>query len=91
MSEATIKLFQVLKKGNFSDQQATEIIDAIGEIAESKVGTQKDIMATKQDISDLRVELHQGLRNQLWAIIVLMVSLCGTMIGFLITILQKLH
>lgn len=57
----------------------------------SELADKEDLRSTTQDISDLGVELRQGLRNQTLAIIVLMLSLCGTMIGFLITILQKLH
>ena len=58
MQVSEITLYNILK-GKFAEQEAQAIVEGIKQEVKREVDEHKDILASKQDIYNLRVEMKQ--------------------------------
>lgn len=78
----TLKMYELLNKHFKNNEDAKAIVVSIEDIVDNKFNTEKDRLATKEDIhcvnqkiGALETRLEQGFKDQLKWLIVLMVGL----------------
>ena len=76
----TIKLYEILKKTNLSDEDAHAFVDEILSSVNQKFDEKKGILATKEDLANLKIDIT---RNLFLASIIQIGSIVGLMLGIL--------
>lgn len=74
MSALDLKVYEIFKS-KLGEREAEIVIEYFESKTESKYQEKKDILATKQDISELRLEMRQEIANT-------KVDLIKWMVGF---------
>ena len=90
MTVTVTKLYEILSK-KIGKEEAEVLTSYVEERIADEFERSKSNIVTelKLEIEKLRTEMHQSLRNQLWAIIVLFLPLYITITIALINLLQK--
>jgi hypothetical protein len=60
MSTLELKAYEIFKS-KLGEEEATTILQYIEEKAEKKIAEKKDVLATKQDIADAKVEIMRWM------------------------------
>jgi hypothetical protein len=86
----TLKMYELLNKHFKNTEDAKAIVVSIEDIVDNKFNTEKDRLATKEDIhcvnqkiSSLETRIEQGFKDQLKWLIVLMVGLSSLTVAVL--------
>ncbi|MGB3588616.1 MAG: hypothetical protein WBA23_18860 [Tunicatimonas sp.] len=75
METTEIRFYKLLKKYNFSDEDAGEFI-----------GLQKEMqlqnLATKEDIAKLEIQIEKSKASILWTVVIFWLAQVGVFLGF---------
>jgi hypothetical protein len=86
MVVSEITLYNVLKS-KYGEQDAQTIVEGIKQTVKEEVDNKKDVIATKEDIYKLRLDMEQNFRDNLkWnigLIVGLFISLLGAITGIM--------
>lgn len=75
-----ITLYNVLKN-KLGETEAQTVVEGIKQEVKNQFDEKKDILATKQDISDLRLEIERGFKDNLKWIVATMLVVAGLIIA----------
>lgn len=86
MVVSEITLYNVLKS-RYGDQDAQTIVEGIKQTVKEEVDSKKDVLATKEDIYKLQLDMERNFRDNLkWnigLIVGLFISLLGAITGII--------
>jgi hypothetical protein len=76
----TLKIYELLNKHFKNDEDAKALVQEIEQVIDVKFQSEKDRLATKEDIAKLEIRIESGFKDQLKWLIVLMLGFSSLII-----------
>lgn len=80
-SSQTLKIYELLNKHFKNNEDAKALVQEIEQVIDVKFQSEKDRLATKEDIAKLETRIEQGFKDQLKWLIVLMLGFSSLIIA----------
>ena len=77
----SLKLYQIAQRYFNNQEDATAFVAEIENVVDNKINLQKDVLATKTDISDLRKEISDSKVDTIKWMVGLFITLALMIIG----------
>lgn len=79
----TLKIYELLNKHFKNEEDAKALVQEIEQVIDVKFQSEKDRLATKEDISRLEIRMEQGFKDQLKWLIMLMIGFSSLIIALI--------
>lgn len=88
MSTLELKIYEIFK-ARFSEQEAASVIEYFEQKAEQKYNEKKDVLATKEDIGQLRKEIEASKSDIVKWMFIFWIGQMAAIFGLIIQYLKK--
>lgn len=77
----TLKIYELLNKHFKNEEDAKNLVQEIEQVIDVKFQSEKDRLATKEDVAKLETRIEQGFKDQLKWLIVLMMGFSSLIVA----------
>jgi len=88
MSALELKVYEIFKT-RFSEQEATTLLELLEAKAEQKYQEKKDVLATKEDIGNLRKEIAESKSDIIKWMFLFWIGQIAATIGLVVLYIKK--
>lgn len=79
----TLKIYQVLNKHFKNSEDAEVVVSEIEKIVDNKIDQRKEVLSTKEDILNLKVEIEKRFNQIIIWVVSTGIAVVGLLIAFL--------